>query len=193
MSQRENGIVIGTVIDLDDPEKLGRVRARMPQYDDELTDWARLVTPMAGKGRGLFLRPEVGDEVLVAFENGDPRRPDVLGALWSKVDTPPPDDGDAAKNNWRFLVSRSGHVLRFDDTQGAEKIEVIDKSGKLKLVVDASGKKIQITCDTGDIELSAPAGSIKLDAKTVEIKSSADATLEASGPLKLKGATVDIN
>lgn len=193
MKQRENGILIGTVIDLDDPEKLGRVRARMPQFDDQLTDWARLVTPMAGKGRGLFLRPEVGDEVLIAFENGDPRRPYVLGALWSKVDTPPPDDGNQTQNNWRFVVSRSGHILRFDDTQGAEKIEVIDKSGKLKLVVDASGKKIQITCDTGDIELSAPAGTIKLDAKTVEIKSSADATLEATGPLKLKGATIDIN
>lgn len=193
MKQRENGILIGTVIDLDDPERLGRVRARMPQFDDQLTDWARLVTPMAGKGRGLFLRPEVGDEVLIAFENGDPRRPYVLGALWSKVDTPPPDDGNATQNNWRFIVSRSGHVLRFDDTQGKEKIEVIDKSGKLKLTVDASGKKIQITCDTGDIELSAPAGAIKLDAKTVSIKSSADATLEATGPLKLKGATVDIN
>lgn len=193
MKQRENGILIGTVIDLDDPEKLGRVRARMPQYDDELTDWARLVTPMAGKGRGLFLRPEVGDEVLIAFENGDPRRAYVLGGLWSKVDTPPPDDGNQTQNNWRFVVSRSGHILRFDDTQGAEKIEVIDKSGALKLVVDASGKKIQITCDTGDIELSAPAGTIKLDAKTVAIKSSADATLEATGPLKLKGATVDIN
>jgi uncharacterized protein involved in type VI secretion and phage assembly len=193
MKQRENGILIGTVIDLDDPEKLGRVRARLPQYGDELTYWARLVTPMAGKGRGLFLRPEVGDEVLIAFENGDPRRAYVLGALWSKVDTPPPDDGNQTQNNWRFVVSRSGHVLRFDDTQGAGKIEVIDKSGKLKLTVDASGKKIQITCDTGDIELSAPAGTIKLDAKTVQIKSSADASLEATGPLKLKGATVDIN
>lgn len=193
MKQRENGILIGTVVDLKDPEKLGRVRARLVQYDDEQSCWARLVSPMAGKERGLFLRPEVGDEVLIAFENGDPRRAYILGALWSKVDTPPPDDGQQEKNNWRFIVSRSGHVLRFDDTQGAEKIEVIDKSGSLKLVIDAAGKKIQITCDTGDIELKAPAGAIKLDAKTIEIKSSAGASIEATGPLKIKGSTVDIN
>ena len=81
--QQVNGIVIGLVTDLADPENLGRVRARYPYLGDEISDWARLVTPMAGKDRGVFFRPEVGDEVLVAFELGDVRRPYVLGSLWS--------------------------------------------------------------------------------------------------------------
>ena len=193
MTQRENGIVIGTVIDLDDPENLGRVRARLGQYEDKMTYWAHLVAPMAGKGRGLFLRPEVGDQVLIAFQNGDPRSAFVLGALWNKEDTLPPDLGAAKNNDVRELVSRSGHVLRFDDKSGGEKVEVIGKGGQHKIVIDVSGKKIQITCDSGDIELKSPSGTILLDAKTVNIKSSADTSVEASGPLKLKGVTVDIN
>ncbi len=144
MKQRENGILIGTVMDLDDPEKIGRVKVRLVQYNDEESCWARVVTPMAGRQRGLFLRPEVGDEVLLAFENGDPRRAYVLGALWSKVDTPPPDDNKPTDNNWRFMVSRSGRILRFDDTKGSEKIELIDKSGSLKIVIDAAGEKTDL-------------------------------------------------
>lgn len=193
MKQRENGILIGTVMNLDDPDKIGRVKVRLVQYNDEESCWARVVAPMAGNRRGVFCRPEVGDEVLVAFENGDPRRAYVLGALWSKVDAPPPDDGKPVDNNWRLIVSRSGHILRFDDTKGAEKIELIDKSGALKIVIDASGAKIQITCDKGDVEVKSPAGSITLEAKTVEIKSTAGMSLEAGGQMKIKGATVDIN
>jgi phage baseplate assembly protein V len=193
MKQRENGILIGTVMDLDDPEKIGRVKVRLAQYDDVESCWARLVAQMAGKQRGVFFRPEVGDEVLVAFENGDPRRAYVLGALWSKVDTPPPDDGKPVDNNWRLIVSRSGHMLRFDDTKGAEKIEVIDKSGSLKIVIDAAGEKIQITCDKGDVEVKSPSGSITLEAKTIKINATADMSLEAGTQMKIKGKTVDIN
>ncbi|HKQ04334.1 MAG TPA: phage baseplate assembly protein V [Blastocatellia bacterium] len=192
MKQRENGIVIGTVMDLDDPEKLGRVKVRLAQYNDEQSCWARLVAPMAGKQRGFFFRPEKEDEVLIAFENGDPRRAYVLGALWSKVDAPPPDDGKK-DNNWRFIVSRSGHILKLDDTSGAEKVEVIDKSGKHKIVLDASGDKIQIICDSGNVEVKAPAGSVKVDAQSIEINASADMTLTAGTQLKIQGNKVDIN
>lgn len=193
MKQRENGILIGTVMDLDDPEQIGRVKVRLAQYNDVESYWARLVAPMAGNKRGLFLRPEVGDEVLVAFENGDPRRVYVLGSLWSKVDVPPPDDGKPTENNWRFFVSRSGHILKFDDTSGAEKIELIDKAGALKIVIDAAGEKIQITCDKGDIEIKAPSGTLTLEAKTVEIKAKSDMSLEAGTQMKIKGQKVDIN
>jgi phage baseplate assembly protein V len=192
MKQRENGILIGTVMDIDDPEKIGRVRVRLAQYNDEQSCWARIVAPMAWKQRGFFFRPEIEDEVLVAFENGDPRRAYVLGALWSKVDAPPKDDGKK-DNNWRFIVSRSGHILKFDDTNGAEKIEVIDKSGKHKIVIDASGDKVQIICDSGDVEVKAPVGSVKVEAKSIEINASADMTLKAGSQLKIQGAKVDIN
>lgn len=193
MTQRENGIVIGTVVDLDDPEKLGRVKLKFAQYDDQKSTWARVASPMAGKGRGIFFCPEVEDEVLVAFQNGEPRSPYVLGALWSKVDNPPQRDGDEVRNNWRFIVSRSGHVLRFDDTNGSEKIEIIDKSGSIKIVLDSANSKIQIECDNGDIDVSAPSGKFSVSAQSVDIQATSDMSLKATGQVTVQGATVNIN
>ena len=188
-----NGIIIGLVKDLEDPENLGRIRVTYPYLGEQQSDWARLVTPMAGKDRGLFFRPEVGDEVLVCFELGDARRPYILGSLWSTEDTPPPDDGNAKKNNWRFIKSRNGHIVKLDDTDGSEKIEIIGSDGARKIVFDIANKKIQVTCDSGDIEVSAPAGEVKVEAKTVSVTASADMTLEAKGSMTIKGSTVNIN
>jgi uncharacterized protein involved in type VI secretion and phage assembly len=192
MSQKENGIVIGTVVDLDDPEKLGRVKLKLPQYDDQQSTWARIASPMAGHNRGFFFRPEVQDEVLVGFENGEIRRPYVLGSLWSKVDTPPPRDNDETKNNWRFMVSRSGHIFKFDDTEGSEKIEIVDKSGSLKVTFDSSSSKITIESN-GDVEIKAPQGAFKVSAQTVDIEASGEMKLQAFADMTVKGATVNIN
>jgi len=191
--QRENGIVIGVVQDLDDPERLGRVRVRLPHLNDELTDWSRQATPMGGRDRGLFFRPEVGDEVLVACEQGDPRRTVVVGALWSKADPPPEDDGRATDNNWRFFRSRSGHLLKFDDTSGAERIEIVGSGDGHKLVIDVSGKAIQISCSSGDVSISAPAGQVSIDADRVSITAKSSMTLDGGTKLTAKGATVAIN
>lgn len=191
--QRENGILIGIVTDLKDPDGLGRVRVRFPYLGDQPSAWAKISSPMAGKNRGFFFRPEVDDELLVAFEMGDPRRPYILGGLWSKTDTPPPDDGNAEKNNWRFIQSRSGHVLKFDDTKGAERIEVIDKDRKHRIVIDSSSDKIQIHCDSGNVEIKASAGKVQIEAGDAEIKASGNMTLQAGGQMSLKASVVNIN
>lgn len=188
-----NGIIIGLVNDLDDPQNLGRVRVTFPYLGDQVSDWARLVTPMAGKDRGMFFRPEKDDEVLVGFELGDVRRPYILGSLWSTTDTPPADDGNATENNWRFIKSRNGHIVKLDDTQGQEKIEIIGSDGERQIVFDIAGKKIQVTCDSGDVEVSASAGKVKVEATTIEIKASGNMTLEASGTMTISGSTVNIN
>jgi uncharacterized protein involved in type VI secretion and phage assembly len=191
--QRENGIVIGIVTDLNDPDRLGRVEVTYPHLNDEKSYWARLVTLMAGQNRGVFFRPEVNDEVLVALEHGDPRRPYILGALWSKTDTPPADDGQPTQNNWRFMKSRSGHIIKLDDSQDAEKIEILDKDGARKVIIDSAGQKIQIICDTGNIEVKAGAGSVKVEAREVEVKATQNMTLQAQGTMTITGATVNIN
>jgi uncharacterized protein involved in type VI secretion and phage assembly len=192
-NNRANGIVIGVVSNLDDPDRLGRVQVTFPHLGDQESDWAKLVSLMAGPERGTFFRPEVGDEVLVALEHGDYRRPHILGALWNQEDTPPADDGEPTKNNWRFIKSRSGHIIKFDDTAGGEKIEIIDKDGSRQVVLDSVNKKIQVICDDGDVEVLAGSGSVKVEATTVEVKASGNMTLEASGTMTIKGATVNIN
>jgi uncharacterized protein involved in type VI secretion and phage assembly len=191
--QRENGIVIGIVADLNDPEQLGRVRVKLPHLNDELSDWSRVATPMGGKDRGLFFRPERDDEVLVAYEHGDPRRSYIVGGLWSKTDPPPSDDGKKVDNNWRFFRSRAGHLMKFDDTDGAERIEIVGKGGGHKLVIDVSGKKVEISCSSGDVAVSAPSGKISLDAKEVTITAKSTMAIDGGTSLTLKGTAININ
>ncbi len=187
------GLVIGVVDGLDDPDAIGRVRVKYPYRDDQLSGWARLVTPMGGKQRGLFMRPEVGDEVLVGYEQGDPRRPYVLGAVWSSADDPPPDDGKPTQNNLRLIQSRSGHRFILDDTDGGEQIVIVDKDGTRKIVIDSAGQSIQISCEAGDISLKAPAGQVSISAQSVSIQADAEVEIQADGALTLSGTTIGIN
>src|SRR5262245_22538227 len=86
------GVVPGVVTSNDDPEKLGRVKLRFPWLSDEVeSGWARVALPAAGNLRGVYMLPEVDDEVLVAFEQGDVRFPYVVGGLWSSK-LPPPEE-----------------------------------------------------------------------------------------------------
>ena len=191
MMQRENGIVIGIVADLKDPDKLGRGRVKFPYLGDQLSDWARVANPMAGKNRGAYFVPEPEDEVLVAFECGDPRRPYIVGSLWSTADPPPKTDGDLEKNNWRFIRSRSGHILKFDDTSGSERIEIIDKDGGQKIVIDTAKKKIEIECG-GDMTIKAT-GTLTLEGADVKVNAKGSMNLEAKGQTTVKGSVVNIN
>ncbi|MEW6211592.1 MAG: phage baseplate assembly protein V [Acidobacteriota bacterium] len=197
---RVTGVVVGVVTNNQDPDGLGRVKVRFPWLSDaDESEWARIAAPMAGKDRGAYFLPEVDDEVLVAFEHGDPRFPYVIGALWNGKDAPPATNDDG-KNNVRVIKSRSGHVIRLNDEDGKEMIEIVDKSEKNSIVFDTAKNTITIATDK-DITLAAPQGTIKLDAQKIEIKSSADAKIEAgagmdvkaAATMNIKGATVNIN
>ena len=151
---RHFGVAVGVVTNNQDPDGFARVKVKFPWLSDEdESHWARVATPMAGEDRGLYLLPEVDDEVLVAFEHGDVRFPIVVGALWNGKDRAPAANDDG-KNNIRMLKSRSGHVIRLNDEDGKETIEVIDSSGKNSLIIDTAANKITITAEQ-DISLSA--------------------------------------
>lgn len=186
------GAVPAIVTNNQDPDGMGRVKVSFPWLSDsDESHWARVAAPMAGQERGMYFLPEVDDEVLVVFQHGDLRFPYVLGALWNGKDAPPAKNDDG-KNNLRVIKSRSGHVIRLNDEDGKEKVEIVDKTGKNSIVFDAAKNTITIASDQ-DIELKAPNGKLKLEAKEVEIKSSSTATVEASGDMTLKGATVNLN
>jgi uncharacterized protein involved in type VI secretion and phage assembly len=193
------GVAVGIVTNNQDPDGLGRVRLRFPWLDDAVASyWARIATPMAGKERGLYFLPEVDDEVLVAFQHGRVDTPVVLGGLWNGKDKPPGANGDG-KNNLRIIKSRSGHVVRLDDSDGEEKIEIVDKSGKNKLVIDTAANTVTIAADA-DIVIQSANGKIAISGKSVEIKSTDSAqissqavSVKADGDLTLKGQGVNIN
>ena len=200
VSARISGVVVGVVTNNQDPDGMSRVKVKFPWLSDaDESFWARVAAPMAGNQRGFYFLPEVEDEVLVAFEHGDPRFPYVVGALWNGKDAPPATNDDG-KNNIRVIKSRSGHVIRLIDEDGKEKIEIIDKSTKNSVVFDTANNTITITTDK-DIVLSAAQGTIKLDAQNIDIKSSADTKIEsgagmdvkASAAMNIKGQAVNIN
>lgn len=177
------GVVVGVVDDLNDPEGLGRVKVTFPHLADEPSNWARLALPMAGAGRGTFFRPEKGDEVLIACEHGDIRQPYVVGALWSKTDQPPGQTGAATDNNIRVIVSRSGHRITLDDTQGSEHIEITDHTGNQAVVLD--GSSITVQAGAGQVTISASGD--------VTVSAGGNLNLTATETVTITGAKVTIN
>lgn len=207
-----SGVVSAIVTDNKDPEDGGRVRIAMPWLDaDHVSGWARVAFPGGGKDRGIAFLPEVNDEVLVAFEHGDPDKPMVLGGLFNGKDRFPDYKGDSLTQ--RGVVINRGlftnkHKLTFTDKQGEESITLglrdksymitLDKKGTVISIgsdgkVDVKAKQgVTITADQGNIELVAKAGDVKIGGMNVTVEGKAGLTLSASGPAKLKGATVAI-
>src|SRR6185295_13921638 len=131
-----------------------RVKVKFPWLNDqETTFWARIAVPMSGNERGTYVLPEIDDQLLVVFEHGDVGRPLVIGALWSKKQEPV-EVNDSAKNNTKLIKSRCGHRIIFDDKQGAEKLIIVDKTKKNKVILDSVNKIVKIESD-GDIEVIA--------------------------------------
>jgi uncharacterized protein involved in type VI secretion and phage assembly len=198
-SGKHFGVVVGIVTNNQDPDKMHRVKVKFPWLaDGQESWWARIASPMAGKGRGAYFLPEVDDEVLVAFEHGDVRFPCVVGSLWNGKDNPPTTNDDG-QNNIREIKSRSGHILRLDDKNGSEKIEVIDKTGGNSLTISSSDNSITIKC-TGRMKLQANGIEIKSDSdiqiqaqSTMDVKASATMDIQADATMTIKGAMVNIN
>jgi len=203
---RGHSVVVGIVTNNQDPEEQGRVKVRFPWLADQVeSQWARVASPMAGNERGIFFLPEVNDEVVVAFEQGDMNHPYVLGALWNGVDKPPETNSDG-KNNIRKITSRSGHEIIFgdDSTTRKEKVEIHTKAGHRILLDDSAGQeKIEIKDRTGNnvIKMDSVQNSIdissamrlKIKAQTVEIEAGAMMTVKAGATLTIQGALVKIN
>jgi phage protein D len=185
-AQMGDRLVIGIVTDNNDPEKLGRVKVKYPWLSsDHASDWARVVSPGAGKQRGVEFTPEINDEVLVGFELGDVNYPYVLGGLWNGQDAPPGDPStviSGSKVDQRVIKSRTGHTVILDDSDGNSGILIQDKNGN---VIHLETSKDALTIKTK--------GNVTLEAQgNISIKSQANLTLEAGGQLEIKGATTSV-
>ena len=175
--------------------KGGRVKVKYPGLGDAIeSGWARVAVPHAGKDRGMFFIPQVDDEVVVAFEHGDTRRPIVIGSLYNGKDKPPEDllastSGSGGKHP-RFGIktphesivdSTQKMTLRSHETMVVE-VKKDGQKGTGDYTLDAAGKIAQKAA----MEFTVDAGT------SVTIKGKGSVTVEASGGLTLKGATVDI-
>ena len=202
-SDRIYGIVTAVVTRVNDDDNLGRVKVKFPWLSEQdESPWIQFAAPGAGADRGAFFVPEPNDHVIVAFEHGDVGAPVVIGTLWTQNTKPPESqyrDARDEKITKRTIKSRSGHVVRLDDTEGREKIEILGRDGQTSVVVDAARHTVEIRAGA-DISIAAE-GKLTLSGNGVEIKSQAGAKVEATqgmdlkagGRLNVKGSTVNVN
>ena len=173
--------VIGIVTDNKDPDKLARVKVKIPSLSmEDTTWWAPLISIGAGKNRGWYFIPEVDDEVLVMSEHGDIGRPLIVGALWNGKDKPP-DSNSSGSNPKRVYKSRSGNLIEFDDEGG--KVTISDGGGKGVIIIDKANK-ITIEAKSGDVCLQAPTGELTMVCKDADFSGSASFEITGKG-LKL--------
>lgn len=146
-SGKINGVVVGLVTNLNDPDNLGRVKVKFPWLIDaervEIeSTWAKISAPTAGQNqKGFYCLPEIEDEVLVAFEHGDPHRPYIVGALWNNKDRPPKPNNEVVKSGkvvQRIFRSRRGHEIVMDDSEDAPSLLIRTESGHEILLDDTS-------------------------------------------------------
>jgi uncharacterized protein involved in type VI secretion and phage assembly len=173
--KRLYGVYPAEVTDLADPDQQGRVRVKLPWSPDNngagYDVWARCTLLMAGNNRGTWFIPDVGDEVLVTFEAGDPRRPYVIGALWNGQDTPPESMDGAAENNIKSIRSRNGVKITLDDSSGQEQL-IMETPG---------GQRITLKDGPGVVEIVDSNGnSVKLETGGITVDASAKVTINAS-------------
>ncbi len=171
--------VVGVVTDNVDPDELGRIQVKFPTLHEEpLSFWLRQSSPNGGQERGLYALPEVDDEVLVVFMQGSQDVGVIIGQFWNGVDIPPQEckdglpgsgatdtggslstdkfsDGstDLSNNDRRFWKSRSGHLFVFDDTPGAESVQMWDNTHTLAFVFETAEQRILLTNSAGDIHI----------------------------------------
>lgn len=163
----QQGVFTASVVDNRDREGLARVLVRVPGVA-ETGVWARLATMMAGRDRGTLFIPEVGDEVLVVFEQGDLRAPYIIGSLWNGNDKPPA--GDAST---KLIRSRSGLTIRIDDKASSL---VIETPGGQRITLEDTPGSVRIEDSNGNSVTLAPAGvtvtasvKVTLNASTVDV------------------------
>jgi uncharacterized protein involved in type VI secretion and phage assembly len=172
------GVFPAVVTDVKDPDGQGGVKVTLPWSADNgsarYEAWARLATLMGGKNRGSWFVPDVGDEVLIGFEAGDPRRPYVLGGLWNGRDAPPESMDGSGKNEKKVLRSRNGVKITLNDkdgqetlvfeTPGGQKLTLADGPGSVE-IADSNGNTVKM--DSGGVTVRS-AGDVKFSARSVE-------------------------
>ncbi len=198
------GLVCGVVTNVSDPDKLGRVKVALPWLSPSFeSDWARVVQVGAGPRSGALFLPEVGDEVLIGFEFGDPRRGYVLGGLinsnsaYGALGTAVSSSGAVTE---RGVASPAGNRLQFTDDLPPgppglppirSAIALGTKDDKLGLVIDQVAGTVTLSCNPVPPASKSPAGALTIecgDLGGITIKGGVGGVkVETDGQLELNG------
>lgn len=180
---------LATVAANDDEKGQGRVKVVFDwqKPKEKTTNWIRVQSPNAGtsdavsKNRGLVFVPEVGDQVMVGYEHGNPDRPYVTGAMFHK-DSGKGGDKD---NKIKSIITRSGNAICFDDETGS--ITITDQTGKQLVLLDGKdtisimAKKTVTITNEEDSVIIMDGKSIGLQSDTISIEGKKNITLLSGG------------
>jgi phage protein D/phage baseplate assembly protein gpV len=190
-----SGVVPAIVTNVHDIEQRCRVKLSFPWLSDDYeSDWARTVQPGAGANRGAVVLPEVGDEVLVAFEQGDMRRPYVVGGLHNGVDTPkvgPGLVGGDGKVARRGFVSRDGHALIFFDGPAKQGVAVMTMDQGLRISLNKTGMAIKVTSNGAVHIKGATEVNVQSDG-TMALEAATTMTIKANASLSIEAPTIEV-
>jgi phage baseplate assembly protein gpV len=163
VSSRLTGHVVGVVTRIDDPEGLGRVRAKLPAIGDLETEWMCVLTPGGGHDKGLVATPDVGDQVLIATSAGDPALGIVLGAICGSKGLP--DTGIEGSGVVRYsFQTPAGQRVRLDDKRKQVRVENSDGS-----FIDMTPERVTVHSKT-DLTIEAPGRNLVLQAEKIDFR-----------------------
>ena len=215
------GLTLAEVTNITDPQKLNRVLCKPVVSKEEKdvleTEWCPVVQPLSGKSRGQFCMPSVGDLVLLAYLNGDPHCPYVIGGTWDK-DSPPPYTVADGKNFNFSIRTPSGTELLFYDEKGKEYIQLTTPKKATLLIHDEQQKAefhdpdsknlITIHWQSGEMQITAEkkitlaaggtqivldsAGSLTLKAEQKVSAEAANVELKASNAFAAQGTSAEV-
>lgn len=194
------GVVTGRVINLLDPMMLGRVQVQLPFLDSvDLSPWARVAVPMAGLIHGTYFIPNIGDEVLVAFEHGDVNAPYIIGSLWNAL-APPPLPSPIPQI--RMIRTPLGNQIMFTEvpptiTITTPSLQTITMT-PAGIQIFTGANLINMTPDgitiagTPNLNLVATA-SVNITAPNITINGAAATTVQSAGICNVMAPLVKIN
>jgi uncharacterized protein involved in type VI secretion and phage assembly len=195
-SAKLDSLMVGLVTNNNDPDKLGRVKLKLPAVDEMESFWAPVALPAAGKERGVSMLPVAGEQVIVGFENGDPSYPYVLGSVFNGKDTP----------GQEMAVADGSYAMKSDHKALlAAKEDITVRTDGGKLIIQVKGGEVTETVNAGQGGQGGYTGQFdgeyKVNAKqAITIESNMQVTVkapmitvQAQGPLQLKGNPVQID
>jgi hypothetical protein len=206
--QKFFGVTVGKVINVVDPLMLGRVQVQLPFIDSlDLSPWARIAQPMAGMLHGTYLIPNLNDEVLVVFEQGDPNAPYVIGSLWNAM-APPPLQSPLPQI--RAIRTLAGNQLVFTEAPPSVTLQTAPTPpATLPLPPSPAGPHhtvmlspagiqmmspigVQIMSATGLVNIVVGSNVISVSPAGITITGSPNLTLSATGVLNMTAPAINI-
>jgi uncharacterized protein involved in type VI secretion and phage assembly len=195
VERRYHGKYRGLVVDNADPERLARLRVRVPSVlgDKVVTGWALPCAPYGGMGnQGLLAVPDVGAGVWVEFEEGDLEFPVWVGTFWSKPggtnELPKANRADGNESSTpapptrKILKTAKGHTIQIEDADGGDLVLIHEATHKHTVALDATG--ITITDGSGNF--------VKMTADAFTLHSATAFTIDAPGKaVEIVAASVD--